>query len=369
MKTVKPLVSVVTISYNHERYIEQALDSIIGQVGSNYNLEVIVADDASSDSTRAIIEKYHQEYPDIIKPILRRKNIGIQNNLIDALQSARGKYIALCEGDDYWTDTGKLARQVELLESNPSMNICFHPTRVFFEDKSYPDTKYPAGRTNFTPQHLMSENFIPTNSVVYRRLNYDALRNDLMPFDWYLHGYHLQGGGIGFINKKMSAYRRHKGGAWWSSHGNAKEFWTIFGPKMVDVLEEFRSLYGKSAVMLEGIGKGEFRIINEMMHYSAGVDQLFKNRRLAIDYAFNSSHFIGDYYRNKRRIELTLKNKAEELRLANDQLSAEAALLRRDLGEYKKSLADTQRDYDLLRKDLKNPLRLIERITRRIFSK
>lgn len=369
MNGTKPLVSVVTITYNHEKYIQQSIDSILAQKRDNYRLEIIIADDASTDETQRYIEDYSKNHPGIIKPILRKKNVGIQNNLVDALKKAKGKYVALCEGDDYWTNPDKLSQQVDLLEKNKNMTICFHPTNVFFDDRSYPDTKYPQGRTNFTPERLMSENFIPTNSVMYRRLNYDSLRNDLMPFDWYLHGYHLRDGEIGFINQKMSAYRRHRDGAWWTSHDDSTAFWNKFGPEMVGILQEFRNLYSNNATMAEATKKGEFRIINEMLQQDGNTDNLFENRRLAVDYASSASNFIHDYLKNKKPLEVKLRKKVDKLLLDNDQMNKESVALRNDLNMYIKELSTTQHNYDSLRSDLKNPLRLAKRIIKHIFGK
>ena len=103
-----PVVSVVSISYNHEAFIRDALEGFVTQE-VDFPSEIIVADDASTDSTPNIIAEYAAKYPALIRPILRPENVGIHANLTHALAAARGTYIALCEGDDYWTDTLKLA--------------------------------------------------------------------------------------------------------------------------------------------------------------------------------------------------------------------------------------------------------------------
>lgn len=362
----RPIVSVITITYNHEQYIKQALDSILSQVGDNFELELIVADDASTDGTQAIIKRYEKKYPNIIKPILRRRNRGIQLNLIDALKRAKGKYIALCEGDDYWINTQKLSRQIALLESDNSINISFHPTKVFFDDGSYPDSKYPMGRVDFTPERLMTENFIPTNSVVYRRTSYRAIKSSLMPFDWYLHAYHLKEGRIGFMSQVMSAYRRHRGGAWWNSHGDSARFWADYGPDMLGVLKECREIFAGNAIMMRGISKGEFRIINEMFDHSVDIDKFIVSKGLLAEYIIEAMSVLRDLRLASQKAEQEHEDVASHLSLENTQKSEEIELLKRDLATYQGALTATQRDYDSLRRDLKRPLGILRRIGGRI---
>lgn len=102
-----PLVSVVCISYNHEKYINQALESILAQKTA-FPFEIIAADDCSTDGTQSIIQQLADEHPNIIVPVLRPKNLGINNNYYDAVQRVRGEFIAICDGDDYWIDDNKL---------------------------------------------------------------------------------------------------------------------------------------------------------------------------------------------------------------------------------------------------------------------
>ena len=111
----RPKLSVVTTTHNQEAYVRDAFDSFIAQQ-IDFPMEIIVADDASTDTTRAIIQEYVDRYPHLFRPILRPKNLGLNRNLVDALSRARGTYIALCEGDDYWIDPLKLSKQVAFLD-------------------------------------------------------------------------------------------------------------------------------------------------------------------------------------------------------------------------------------------------------------
>lgn len=120
-----PLVSVVTITYNHAPYIAKCIEGVLMQQ-VNFPMEFIIAEDCSTDGTRAICEEYAQKYPDLIRLLPSEGNMGAVRNEQRAFEAARGKYIATCEGDDYWTDPLKLQRQVDFLESHSDYSVCFH---------------------------------------------------------------------------------------------------------------------------------------------------------------------------------------------------------------------------------------------------
>jgi glycosyltransferase involved in cell wall biosynthesis len=241
----KPLVSIVTITYNHEKYIRETLESFLAQQ-VNFQFEIIIADDCSTDTTPKIISEYAKKYPEIFKPILRKKNIGAVPNSVSSLQVANGTYVALCEGDDYWTDPKKLQKQVDFLESNKDFALCFHPVRVFFENEEQKEYISPdvSKQASFTTDELIRRNFIQTCSVMYRRRDYNNLPNNVMPFDWYLHLYHAQQGKIGFIEDIMGAYRRHAGGAWWGSQNSLEAVLKKYSLQWIALNAEALKLYG-----------------------------------------------------------------------------------------------------------------------------
>jgi Glycosyltransferases involved in cell wall biogenesis len=125
------LVSVSCITFNHEKYIAEALESFIMQK-TRFNYEILIHDDASTDRTADIIREYEKKYPDLIKPIYQKENQYSKDVDVDDLNTERaeGKYIALCEGDDYWTDPLKLQRQVDYLESHPDCTLCVHAAYI-----------------------------------------------------------------------------------------------------------------------------------------------------------------------------------------------------------------------------------------------
>ena len=140
--TNRPKLSVVTTTHDQEGFARDAFDSFVAQQ-IDFPMEIIVADDASTDATRAIIQEYVDRYPHLFRPILRPKNLGLNRNLVDALSKARGTYIALCEGDDYWIDPLKLSKQVAFLDRHPKTAVCFHPVRTIWEDGRVEDEDFP----------------------------------------------------------------------------------------------------------------------------------------------------------------------------------------------------------------------------------
>lgn len=221
----RPKVSIICVTYNQEQYIAQAIDSFIMQA-TDFPVEIIIADDCSSDNTRAIISKYAKKYP-TIHPVFNEKNLGVVGNFYKAIRLAKGQYIALCEGDDFWTDKDKIRKQASFLDAHESYSVCFHAVEVMIEGKISEQEYFPTtDDTNFSLRRLLEQNFIQTNSVMYRRQKeYPAIASDALPVDWYLHLYHAKQGKIGFINEPMAVYRRHKEGVWWKDDKNQIEFW------------------------------------------------------------------------------------------------------------------------------------------------
>lgn len=270
--TKKIKLSVVSITYNQESFVKDAVEGFLKQK-VNFPWEIIIADDASTDKTAQIIKEYSEKNPGLIKPILRTKNVGVLDNLYDALRTAKGEYIAICEGDDYWTDENKLQKQVDFLEQNAEYSMCFHSVKVVYENKEKKDAVYPdtTKKRNFDIFELLKNNFIQTNSVVYRKQDYGNLPENIMPIDWYLHLYHAQFGKIGFINETMSVYRRHSGGIWWDSRDQSAKMklWEKYGiPHLqlfAEILKLIRNDKKKEEILSQTIGRtlSEFTDFNQ----------------------------------------------------------------------------------------------------------
>lgn len=219
------LLTVICPCYNHEKFISAALDSFVIQK-TDFRFEVLIGDDASTDGTPAIIQEYAAKYPDIIKPILREKNLGPNANVRDLYQRITSKYVAICEGDDYWIDELKLQKQVNFLENHPGCVICFHPVAVWNECVGRQVGIFPNAETRFNKLSLnlgdlLKHNFIQTNSVVYRwRFQENDpdleafVNNDMQPADYIIHLMHAETGTIECLDEVMAVYRRHTGGIW-----------------------------------------------------------------------------------------------------------------------------------------------------------
>lgn len=233
-KVNRPKVSIVCITYNHGTFIAKALDGFVSQK-TDFPFEAIVADDFSNDNTRSIIAEYAKKYPNIIKPILREKNIGSLPNYVDALSRAEGQYLAICDGDDYWTDNLKLQKQVDFLDSNPDCSMCCHPFLQTYIDKSVQDkiitpwdfvSEDVRQRGYLTIKDLFPVNPIGSLTVMYRwslRNKTPGWMKDYHIGDLVLHLLHADKGRIGVIDEVMAVYQRHANGVWFGNETREKQ--------------------------------------------------------------------------------------------------------------------------------------------------
>jgi glycosyltransferase involved in cell wall biosynthesis len=224
-------VSVVCITYNHEKYIEETLQGFCRQ-NTDFEVEFIVADDCSTDRTADIVRRYAAKDSRIV-PILHKKNLGVAGNFESAAARARGDYVALCEGDDYWIDPTKLQRQADQLDQDRDLSIVFHPVEVFNDADGKFEYLYPATTPDLTIWELVFQNYIQTNSVMYRwRFRGglpDWFDSSILPLDWYLHLCHAEVGKIGYLARVMAKYRKHEGGIWSSAASEPLKLWRRYG--------------------------------------------------------------------------------------------------------------------------------------------
>lgn len=209
-------LSVCMITYNHEQFIAQAIESVLMQK-TNFEFEIIICEDCSTDKTREICVSLKDKYPDKITLVLNKVNIGMLPNFIQALTARSGKYIALLEGDDFWTDPNKLQKQFDFLEANPEYSICFHNAFKLYEESN--TKKIFINKTKikdtYSIDDILKQNFIPTLSCVYRNhliKDFPKWFYDAMPGDWFLHILNAQFGKLKYINEIMGTYRIHAGG-------------------------------------------------------------------------------------------------------------------------------------------------------------
>lgn len=216
------LVSIRCSVYNHEPYLRQCLDGFVMQQ-TNFAFEAIVHDDASTDKSADIIREYAAIYPNIIKPIYETENQyskhdGSKRRIMNAAINESAKYIAFCEGDDYWTDPLKLQKQFDFMEANPDYSLCFHNAMIHYQDGRDKDRIFAElEERDYIPAELYEKWLVPTASIFTRKDIYLQQQPKLNNPN-FLYGDNpliislAYAGKVHCINEIMSVYRRHIGG-------------------------------------------------------------------------------------------------------------------------------------------------------------
>lgn len=223
-------VSIVCDCYNHEKYIAEALDGFLMQK-CNFDFEILIHDDASTDNSAKIIKEYELKYPEIIKPIYQTENQYSQKkNIWGDIQfsRAKGKYIAICEGDDYWIDPLKLQKQVDFLEKNEDCNLVYHRVKIYDQEEntfSSEKLNISLGIRKRTLEELaLQGNLMHTPSVLFR--NNLILPEQLFKLPvgdyvlWFLNG---EKGNLGYLPDEMAVYRSSNSSVW----GKKSDFYRI----------------------------------------------------------------------------------------------------------------------------------------------
>lgn len=229
------ICTVLLLTYNHARFIEQCINSILDQKTS-FKFNTIIGEDYSTDGTREKVIEYKTKYPDRIQLILNDCNKGPHESYLNLLSQAKTKYVLITDGDDYFTDNTKLQKQVDFLENHPLYSACFHYVTMTWEDNSKPDSVFPP--VHLMPKTLIEENYLSlkdelienlmqTNAVMYRwRFLEENIRDfipsNILPCDWFLHMLHAEKNNVGFLPENMAVYRRHINGIWFDVWSDEK---------------------------------------------------------------------------------------------------------------------------------------------------
>ena len=229
----EPRVTVLVMTYNHERFIRQAVDSALMQ-RTSFPYEILISEDCSTDATRNIVQEYAARHPHV-RLILSEKNLHCNEVVARGIRGAKGEFVALLDGDDCWLSPDKLQKQVDYLDRHPGCAMCFHQALVRDDISGAPDWHWtPQHQKEFsTLEDIWMGNFIATCSTVFRRQALMPLPDWYSTFpvtDWPLHILSAQNGTIGYINEVMGLYRYHTGGAYsgFSEARKQDETWRLY---------------------------------------------------------------------------------------------------------------------------------------------
>ena len=268
-------VSVVMVTYGHEQFIKQSIEGVLMQ-DCDFDIELILANDCSPDLTDEVVRGILENHPksNWIKYTKHPKNIGMISNFMWAASQATAKYIALCDGDDYWTDPLKLQKQVDFLEANEDYAICFHDVLEFHQNTSFFKDDYMSmhnKETHFDSLKIARGNFIHTPSVVLR--NDFEIPNwflEVVLGDWSLYLLQLKGRKIKRFKEKMAVYRVHDQGVWTKKEGYESERDMALTAKIIldnlqlsseviSALQEFYNQHYNAYILAKGNGLSQLK--------------------------------------------------------------------------------------------------------------
>ncbi len=222
LEPFQPKVSVMMITYNHEKFIAQAIEGVLRQKTA-FPIELVIGEDCSTDRTREIVLAFQNRHPDIIRALTPQTNLGMGRNCVETIKACRGEYIAICEGDDYWTDPEKLAKQAALLDAHPEHVLCFHRVTAFEDATSEEKYDYPPPDNRkpiCTHEELITFNCIQTCSAMFRRGAVPDFGEEFLNLkmgDFPLFILLTRHGSAAYLDDNMARYRLHVHGAWSSA--------------------------------------------------------------------------------------------------------------------------------------------------------
>ncbi len=266
-----PVVSVVMIAYNMEKYISTAIEGVVSQ-RTDFPFELIIMDDCSSDSTPEVIKAWKRKYPDVIRNVRNVENLGLQRNYLEGFSLCRGKYMAICDADDYWFCKTKLARQVTYMDQNPECAISFHRMVNYYEASGEKSLSNGGQRVDTGLADLSKSNFITNSSVMYRRNNIDLsnlpqwISLDRSP-DYALHMLYARTGTIHYLSRPMGVYRKTTGSSW-SMTGCFEKLRMSLTVRM-SLLNEF----SECEEAVEGLKASSSNIIRAMKAYAKTAEE------------------------------------------------------------------------------------------------
>ena len=298
----KTIVSICCVTYNHEKYLAQCLEGFVIQK-TNFKFEILVHEDASTDKTASILKEYELKYPNLFRCVYQTENqFLIQNTLTNILfPMAKGKYIALCEGDDHWTDPLKLQKQVDFLEENPSLVGCFHNSICVDENSTIIEQQYfkKTDKKQYSQEDCLKvlHSSYSTAALIFKA---NAIQGQLELFskigsDFILDIFITNYGDLYYLDENMSAYRIHSGGIWQGSSD-------VYNLKVI--LERFLFLYN------EKLYKQKYNdyLWTSILKYYDRIIKLTKNNKERNKAILRKYYFLN-YFETRTYLYLVKKNK------------------------------------------------------------
>lgn len=205
---------------------------------TDFPVELVIGEDCSTDKTREICEEFQASFPDRITVLKRSSNLGMSKNFVDTVKHCHGEFLALCEGDDFWTDPDKLQKQVDFLEANPDYSACFHDAKVVYLNREKASHNViNDSRDEYDFGDIVAKGaLIPTCSLVFRNHPED-IDNDLILLDWVLQLLLARRGKLKRIPGVMAVYRQHSGG--WTNKN-----WTEKAYELLEITKRCREHFG-----------------------------------------------------------------------------------------------------------------------------
>ena len=216
-----PKVSVWVITYNHDKFIERAIDSVLMQE-IDFTYEIVIGDDCSRDNTRNILKEYRIKFPENIRLLLRERNIGLGSNFMQTYLACKGQYVAMLEGDDYWIDKHKLQKQVHEMDRHPECTICGHLVEARNEKGEYLYTYGPSAivhglKNIYEMEDIIKSNFIHTSGLMVRNHvveQFPVWFRECLTADFVFQILHAMHGKIFFLPETMSVFNNNTASAW-----------------------------------------------------------------------------------------------------------------------------------------------------------
>lgn len=218
-------ISVLMLTYNFEKYIDEAIRGVMHQRCS-HNFELVIGDDHSTDGTVEICRRWAAKYPGHIVLMENVQNRGLMQNFADTYAHCRGRYIAICEGDDYWIDRTKLQRQADFLDAHPDYAMCVHRVVNYYEEDGSMSLSNGGQKSDNDIIDLARRNFVTNVSVMFRHANVNPLPEwvtQAATYDYAMHMLNAEHGNIRYMNRCMAVYRKRRE-ALWSRAGAEKQY-------------------------------------------------------------------------------------------------------------------------------------------------